>query len=53
MQTRYRAAATALLLTATGGLAATGGTAEASGTHHTSTRATHSRCVSQGYSSSP
>jgi hypothetical protein len=34
MQTRYRAAATALLLTATGGLAATGGAAEAFGTHH-------------------
>jgi hypothetical protein len=34
MQTRYRAAATALLLTATAGLAATGGAAEASGTHH-------------------
>jgi hypothetical protein len=33
MQTRYRAAATALLLTATAGLAATGGAAEASGTH--------------------
>ena len=39
MQTRYRAAATALLLTATAGLAATGGAAEASGTHHTSARA--------------
>jgi hypothetical protein len=39
MQTRYRAAATALLLTATAGLAATGGAAEASGTHHTSDRA--------------
>jgi hypothetical protein len=39
MQTRYRAAATALLLTATAGLAATGGGAEASGTHHTSTKA--------------
>ena len=35
MQTRYRAAATALLLTATAGLAATGGAAEASGTHAT------------------
>lgn len=34
MQTRYRAAATALLMTATAGLAATGGAAEASGTHH-------------------
>jgi hypothetical protein len=34
MQTRYRAAATALLLTATAGMAATGGPAEASGTHH-------------------
>ena len=34
MQTRYRAAATALLLTATAGMAATGGAAEASGTHH-------------------
>jgi hypothetical protein len=39
MQTRYRAAATALLLTATAGLAATGGAAEASGTHHTTARA--------------
>jgi hypothetical protein len=39
MQTRYRAAATSLLLTATAGLAATGGAAEASGTHHTSARA--------------
>ncbi len=35
MQTRYRAAATALLLTATAGMAATGGAAEASGSHHT------------------
>jgi hypothetical protein len=34
MQTRYRAAATALLLTATAGMAATGGAAEASGAHH-------------------
>lgn len=34
MQTRYRAAATALLLTATAGMAAIGGAAEASGTHH-------------------
>ena len=34
MQTRYRAAATALLLTATAGLAATGGAAEASGSSH-------------------
>jgi hypothetical protein len=41
MQTRYRAAATALLLTATAGLAATGGSAEASGTHHTSAKAAH------------
>ena len=40
MQTSYRAAATALLLTATAGLAATGGAAQASGTHHTSARAT-------------
>jgi hypothetical protein len=39
MQKRYRAAATALLLTATAGMAATGGAAEASGTHHTSDRA--------------
>jgi len=39
MQTRYRAAATALLLTATAGLAATGGAADASGTHHTGDRA--------------
>ena len=37
MQTRYRAAATALLLTATTGLAATGA-AQASGTHHPSAR---------------
>jgi len=36
MQTRYRAAATALLMTATAGMAATGGAAEASGTHHES-----------------
>lgn len=34
MQTRYRAAATALLMTATAGMAATGGAAVASGTHH-------------------
>jgi hypothetical protein len=34
MQTRYRAAATALLMTATAGMAATGGAAQASGTHH-------------------
>ena len=34
MQTRYRAAATALLLTATAGMAAIGGSAEASGSHH-------------------
>lgn len=40
MQTRYRAAATALLLTATAGIAATGGAAQASGTHHTADRAT-------------
>jgi hypothetical protein len=39
MPTRYRAAATALLLTATAGLAATGGAAQASGTHHPDTRA--------------
>ena len=39
MQTRYRAAATALLLTAAGGLAATQGAADASGTHHTVARA--------------
>jgi hypothetical protein len=39
MQTRYRAAATALLLTATAGMAATGGPAEASGTHHSAARA--------------
>lgn len=38
MQTRYRAAATALLLTATTGLAATGA-AQASGTHHPGARA--------------
>jgi len=41
MQTRYRAAATALLLTATAGMAATGGAAEATRTHHTDTRAAH------------
>ena len=35
MQTRYRAAATALLMTATAGMAATGGAAQASGSHHT------------------
>jgi hypothetical protein len=40
MHTRYRAAATALLLTATGGLAATGGVAQAAGTHHAHARAT-------------
>lgn len=45
MQTRYRAAATALLLTATAGLAATGGAAEASGTHHTSARAAHTLTI--------
>jgi hypothetical protein len=45
MQTRYRAAATALLLTATGGMAATGGAAQASGTHHTSSRAAHAKVV--------
>jgi hypothetical protein len=39
MQTRYRAAATALLLTATAGMAATGGAAEASGTHHSDAKA--------------
>jgi hypothetical protein len=38
MQTRYRAAATALLLTATTGLAATGA-AQASGTHHPGNKA--------------
>jgi hypothetical protein len=45
MQTRYRAAATALLLTATAGLAATGGAAEASGTHHTSARGAKSLTI--------
>lgn len=39
MQTRCRAAATALLLTAAAGMAATGGSAEASGTHHASAKA--------------
>lgn len=39
MQTRYRAAATVLLLTASAGLAASGGAAEASGTHHVTARA--------------
>src|SRR4051794_36737654 len=39
MQTRYRAAATALLLTATAGMAATVGAAEASGTHHSADKA--------------
>jgi hypothetical protein len=38
MQMRYRAAATALLLTATAGVGATGGTAQASGTHHPDAR---------------
>jgi hypothetical protein len=45
MQTRFRAAATALLLTATAGLAATGGAAEASGTHHTSDRGAKSLTI--------
>jgi hypothetical protein len=39
MHMRYRAAATALLLTATAGMAATGGAAEASGTHHAGAKA--------------
>jgi hypothetical protein len=39
MQTRYRAAATALLLTATAALAAPGGAADAAGTHHASAKA--------------
>lgn len=39
MHSRYRAAATALLLTATAGMAATGGAAQASGTHDSSQRA--------------
>ena len=46
MQTRYRAAATSLLLlTASAGIAATGGAAQASGTHHTSSRAAHTKTV--------
>jgi hypothetical protein len=45
MQTRYRAAATALLLTATAGMAATGGPAEASGTHHAGDKAAKSLTV--------
>jgi len=45
MQTRHRAAATALLLTATAGMAATGGAAEASGTHHTGDRAARTLSV--------
>jgi hypothetical protein len=44
MHTRYRAAATALLLTATTGLAATGA-AQASGTHHPNGRAAHKLVV--------
>jgi hypothetical protein len=40
MHTRYRAAATALLLTATTGLAATGGAAQASRAHHAAHHAT-------------
>jgi len=51
MQTRYRAAATALVLTATAGLAATGGAAQASGTHHTSDRATNQLVVTIKYKS--
>ena len=39
MQTRYRAAATALLLTATAALAAPGGAADAAGTHPSSAKA--------------
>ncbi|HET8666062.1 MAG TPA: hypothetical protein VFM08_17240 [Nocardioides sp.] len=45
MQTRYRAAATALLLTATAGMAATGGAAEASGTHHAHAKAAKSLVI--------
>jgi hypothetical protein len=45
MQKRYRAAATALLLTATAGMAATGGAAEASGTHHHSRAAAKSLTI--------
>jgi len=45
MQTRYRAAATALLLTATAGMAATGGAAQASGSHHTADKAAQSLTV--------
>jgi hypothetical protein len=45
MQTRYRAAATALLLTATAGLAASGGAAQASGTHHATAKAAKSLTV--------
>jgi hypothetical protein len=39
MQTRHRAAATALLLTATAGMAATGGAAQATGSHHAGAKA--------------
>jgi hypothetical protein len=45
MQTRYRAAAMALLLTATAGMAATGGAAEASGTHHAGAKAAKSLTI--------
>jgi hypothetical protein len=45
MQTRHRAAATALLLTATAGLAASGATAQAAGTHQTQARAATSLTV--------
>jgi len=42
MQTRYCAAATALLMTAAVGLAASGGAAEAAGTHHAGAKASKS-----------
>jgi hypothetical protein len=45
MQTRYRAAATALLLTATAGMAATGGAAQASGSHHAGAGASKSLTI--------
>jgi hypothetical protein len=45
MQTRYCAAATALLVTAAVGLAASGGAAEAAGTHHNGAQAAKSLTI--------
>jgi hypothetical protein len=45
MQTRYCAAATALLVTAAVGLAASGGAAEAAGTHHNGAKAAKSLTI--------